>query len=59
MGSGVGPFTFYLYTYIISIFATDVFAFVIKNETINFFLIPEDHGVDRLKPIKFDEHCNK
>ena len=40
----VEPSTFYLYTYIIWIFATDVFAFVIKYESIN-----EEHGVDRFK----------
>lgn len=52
MGSGVGPFTFYLYSYMISIFATDVVTLVIKNETINFFIIPEEHGLDRLKAYK-------
>lgn len=52
MGSGVGAFTFYLYTYVISIFAADVFALVIKNEIINFFIIPEEYGVDRFKAYK-------
>lgn len=52
MGSGVGAFTFYLYTYVISIFAADAFALVIKNEIINFFIIPEEYGVDRFKAYK-------
>lgn len=36
MGFVVGPFSFYLYTYVIWIFATDVFVLKIKKKTITF-----------------------